>query len=76
MRDIAKVVLSACVDRTKYKGKKDDYLFSNNELGIDILNLIDGVKEFIEKSFQLNSNTFKIVSLYLLTMMKKDLFKI
>jgi hypothetical protein len=43
MRDIAKVVLSACVDRTEYKSKKDDYLFSNKELCIDILNLIDGV---------------------------------
>jgi hypothetical protein len=65
MRDIVKVILSACVDRTEYKSKKDDYHFSNTELGIVILNLI------YRKSFQLNSNTFKIVLLYLLTMTKK-----
>jgi hypothetical protein len=44
MRDIAKVVISACIDRTEYKNNKDEYLFANKELGIDVLNLIDGMK--------------------------------
>ena len=49
MGDISKIVLGACIDRKEYKAKKENYLLANKELGIDILNLLDGMKEYIEK---------------------------
>ena len=55
MKDIAKKLLAACVDRKEYhnSNKDEEYLQLNQSLAIDILNLIDGVKEYLESQIKL-----------------------
>ena len=50
MKELSTNILSACVDRVEYKSNPDKYLHLNNELAVDILSIIDGIKECIEKT--------------------------
>ena len=54
MASIAKIVLGACVNRKEFKKDADEYLMKNVELAIDIINLLDGVKEVIQKKMKMN----------------------
>ena len=53
MSDISKRILAACIDRKEFNKDTDGYLHENESLGIEILNLIDGVKENLEKLIKL-----------------------
>lgn len=56
MADIAKVVLGACVDREAMRNDSEDYIKGNCELAIEICNLLDGVKDFLQKKMKVNFN--------------------
>ena len=52
--DLSKSVLSACIDRKQYKEFGADYLENNKELGVDCLNLLDSLKNSIEKKMKMS----------------------
>ena len=47
-------MISACVDRVECEYDHDKHLHLNNELAVDVLSLIDGVKECLEKKLKVN----------------------
>ena len=59
MNEIAKILLSACVDRSEYKSKKDNYIKGNTELGVDLLNLMDGTREALALKLKIDFNTIE-----------------
>ena len=62
MSSIAKVVLGACVDRKEYKKNSDEYLVNNINVAIDVINLLDGVKEVIQKKMKMNFHSLSDVA--------------
>ena len=54
MRELSTNIISSCIDRLAYKNNPDKYLHKNNELAVDILSLIDGIKECIEKKLKVS----------------------
>ena len=60
MKDIAKEILSACIlNRSEFKKERKEYLQHNEELAVDILNLLDGVKEYLESLLQIKLDTLQ-----------------
>jgi hypothetical protein len=61
MREIAKHIFGATIDRKQFN-KSDsnlEYLHFNQSLAVDILNLLDGVKEFIEKKMKIDFDVIR-----------------
>ena len=54
MAKIAKIVLGACIEQSEFKANTDEYLHNNNQLGVEVLNLLDGVKEYIESKMKVH----------------------
>ena len=59
MIKMSKMILSSCIDRNEYKTHSHSYLESNTNLAVDILNLIDGIKECIERQLKLKLDDFQ-----------------
>jgi hypothetical protein len=59
MQSLSKLVLSACIDRNEYKNRADGYLHFNKPLAIDIMNLLDGIKECLEKKLKITFNAIE-----------------
>ena len=53
MSEIGKTILAACIDREKFRKNASMYIEGNKKLGIEILNLLDGVKEFLESKLRI-----------------------
>ena len=55
MREIAKHIFGGMINRKEFnKSNNLEYLHFNQSLAVDILNLLDGVKEFIEKKMKID----------------------
>ena len=54
MSEVAKIILAGCIDRSAFRNDPDTYLRKNAKLGVELMNLIDGVKEYLGKKLQLN----------------------
>ena len=52
--DLSKLILSACIDRSQYRKFGADYVKNNKDLAVDVLNLLDSVKNTIEKKMKMN----------------------
>ena len=63
MAEIAKVVISACIDRKEFRKDPDEYIVNNVDVGIQVLNLLDGVKDYIQSKMQLNFNAISNIAL-------------
>ena len=59
MFKISKMILAACIDRNEYRTNSQSYLESNTNLAVDILNLIDGIKECIQSRLKLKLDDFQ-----------------
>ena len=59
MREMAMYVLSATVDRKEFAKNKSEYLNDNESLAIDILNLLDGMKEYLQFKLKVNFSKIK-----------------
>ena len=53
MREVGKYILSGCIDRSSFRSDPDRYLKNNKKLGVELINLIDGVKEYLETKMHL-----------------------
>ena len=51
---LSKKILSACVDRKQFKEDGLGYLHNNESLAVDVINLLDGMKEFLQSKIKLN----------------------
>ena len=56
MAKLAKIVFSACIDRLEFKKNSEEYMENNVDLCIDMMNLLDGMKEFISSKTRSNLN--------------------
>ena len=64
MKDVAKLILGNCIDRDEFKSESHlEYLHSNKDLAIEILNLIDGIKEYIEGIMKLKFDDIKDIAM-------------
>ena len=54
---LSKKILSACIDRNQYNEDGQDYLHGNENLAVDVINLIDGMKEFLQSKMKINFNS-------------------
>ena len=63
MRKVGKEILSACVDRKKFRENTDEYLTKNEDLALQIVNLLDGVKDYIQSKLKVNLNKLADVAL-------------
>ena len=62
MAEIGKGVLGSCVDRKAFKKDSDGYLYKNKQLAIEIINLLDGVKEYIATKLHINFDSLNDVA--------------
>ena len=58
MKDLSKKILSACIDRQSYRQDSDQYIQGNEELAVDLISLLDGMKEFLQSKIKLNLNQY------------------
>ena len=63
MSDIGKTVIAACIDRSEYRNRPNDYLTKNESVAVDAINLLDGIKEYIEMKMKLDFNTLDDVAM-------------
>ena len=63
MSDLAAKVLGCCVNKKEFKSDTDNYLQKNHALAIDLLNLIDGMKKFIERKMKINLNEIEDIAM-------------
>ena len=63
MAAIAKVVISACIDRKEFQKGSDEYMHDNKVLAVEILNLLDGMKEYIETKTKVRFNDVEEIAL-------------
>ena len=54
MNHISKDILSACINRNEFREQGEEYYVRNIDLAVSILNLIDGVKEALERKLKVN----------------------
>ena len=54
MQEFGKIILSACIDRHQFKTNDNVYLEHNEDVAVDVLNLISGMKEYMEKKMKMN----------------------
>ena len=59
MNYLSKRILSACIDRNAFKHEDEKYLHMNKDLAVDILSLLDGIKECLEKKINIKFNDIK-----------------
>ena len=62
MADIGKIVIAACVNRKEFKKDSDAYLHKNKEVVLDVLNLLDGIKEYIMSKSKVNIHELESVA--------------
>lgn len=62
MAALAKSVLSACINRKEFERDTDEYMHGNKVLAIEILNLLDGMKEYIESKVKVNFNDLEEIA--------------
>ena len=48
MAEIAKVIFGACIERKEFKRDTEDYLMQNKQLVVEMVNLLDGIKDYIQ----------------------------
>ena len=58
MLEFAKDILAACIDRKEFREDREDYLCKNEELAIDVISVMDGIREAIEKKMMMD---FKLI---------------
>ena len=58
MKDLSKKILSACIDRQSYRQDSDQYIQGNEELAVDLVSLLDGMKKFLQSKIKLNLNQY------------------
>ena len=58
MNMIAKLVLSACIDKEKAANQKQMYIQKNHALAVELMNFLDGVKAWIEVKVLLNLENY------------------
>ena len=63
MKDIGAKIISACINRKDFKKNPNEYLYNNEELAVDIINLLDGVKDFIQTKMKMKFNDFEDVAM-------------
>ena len=63
MKSVSQLILGACIDRKEYKVRDKEYLISNEALAVDVINLISGVKEFLESKLEVNFDTLENVAM-------------
>ena len=63
MADVAKVVLGGCVERQAFKKDCDEYMHHNRRLAIEIVNLLDGVRDYLESKLRMNFDDVKDVAM-------------
>ena len=63
MADVTKVILGGCVERQAFKKDCDEYMKNNRSLAIQIVNLLDGVKDYIESKLCMNLDDVKYVAI-------------
>ena len=61
--DVGKTILGACIDRTKFRDNADEYLHNNTALGVEVLNLLDGVKVYLESKLRIKFDSMKDVAM-------------
>ena len=54
MAKVGKIVLGACIERSEFKANTDEYLHNNIQLGVEVLNLLDGVKEYVQSKMKVH----------------------
>ena len=62
MAKIGKELLGACIERQQFKTKTDEYLHGNKKLAVEILNLLDGVKEYIQSKMKIDFDALNDVA--------------
>ena len=48
MAEIGKVIFGACINRKEFKKDSEDYLMHNKDLVIEMVNLLDGIKDYVQ----------------------------
>ena len=55
-------MLDACIERSAFKENTDEYLHNNNQLGVEVLNLLDGVKEYVQSKMKVHFDSLTHLS--------------
>ena len=59
MADIGKIILGACIDRKEFRKDYEEYMYNNQILAVELMNLMDGIKEYIQSKMKLNMNALE-----------------
>ena len=52
--DFCKKIFAACIDRKQFKKKGTDYIIDNEDLAVDMINLLDNMKNTIQSKMKMN----------------------